>query len=106
MKLSLRLLTLSTAAMIGASAVPVLAHAQGARPDRAAHREHAAENRARMRRRLEHASPEQKEWLKALMAERKQLRADVKAGKIDKAAAKAQLHAWRESHKPPTKPTG
>ncbi|MDQ6830103.1 MAG: hypothetical protein M3081_14700 [Gemmatimonadota bacterium] len=106
MRLSLRLLTLGTAAMLGASTVPAVAHAQAAtRPDRTAQRERVAEDRARLRRRFEHATPEQKEWLKALSAERRQLRADVKAGKIDKAAAKAQLHAWRQAHKAP-KTTG
>ncbi|MEP6692045.1 MAG: hypothetical protein ABJD07_12875 [Gemmatimonadaceae bacterium] len=89
------LLVSSTAAVAGAQTAT---RGPGTREHAAAH---GAERRERLRERFEHGTPEQKSWLKAYATERRQLHADVKAGKIDRKTAAAQLKAWRTTNKPP-----
>lgn len=48
-------------------------------------------------------SAAQKEYAKALRAEEKSLRAQVKAGTLTKKSAAEQLKAWRQANKPAPK---
>ncbi|MEP6622765.1 MAG: hypothetical protein ABJE47_25820 [bacterium] len=99
--------TLLTAAAfiltLSASSVQAQAARPGAGADAEARREWMKEHRADMKAKWETLTPEQraafKADMKAYQDERKSLMEQVKAGKIDKKTAAAQLKAWREEHK-------
>jgi hypothetical protein len=61
--------------------------------------------RERIKDRLKNATPAQKAYIKALMAEHQKLRAEAKAGTIDRQSAAADLKAWRAANPPPKKAT-
>jgi hypothetical protein len=58
-----------------------------------------------MKARAKNATPEQKAYAKALIEEQKKIRAEVKAGTLDRKSAAAELKAWREANPAPKKPT-
>lgn len=106
MKTPLRMIALGSALILGLATAST-AEAQGRVPntaDRAARRERAKEQGAIMRQRFESLTPEQKAAFKAYReayrTERMSLRAQVKAGTLDRKSAAEQLKAWREANRP------
>lgn len=106
MKRSLRMVALGSAFILSIAAAST-AGAQGQGPsaaDRAARRERMKEHGAMMRQKFESLSPEQKAAFKAYReaykTERMSLRAQVKAGTLDRKNAAEQLKAWREANRP------
>ena len=91
-------LTHTFLAAAGALLIAGTAHAQTTttpRPDR-------TEQRAKRHEMAANMTPEQKEFAKAMRAERKRIGGEVKAGTLTRDQAKAEMKAWRESHKKPT----
>ena len=58
---------------------------------------------ARARRLARNGTPAQKAWAQSLVAERQQLKSQVKAGTLTKKSAGQQLRAWLDAHRPPRK---
>jgi Spy/CpxP family protein refolding chaperone len=108
MKTSLKMVAFGSALVLSIVAAST-ASAQGkpGAADRAARKERLKEHGAIMRQKLESLSPEQKAALKAYRdaykAEKMSLRAQIKAGTLDKKTAAEQLKAWREANRPAKK---
>ena len=62
------------------------------------------ERREQAKERAKNATPEQKTYAKALAEEQKSIRAQVKAGTLDRKSAADALKAWRAANPAPKKP--
>jgi hypothetical protein len=58
------------------------------------------QRREAMRQRLENMPPEQRAFLEALRAERASIRDQVKAGTLDRQAARETMRAWIQANRP------